>query len=160
MRADDHLGPEHFPRNGLVCSVCGQWQVVSPGGETCPNGHGGAEGVTPRRRKRVTTDPRGSVAQRERAIATLYALYPLLKEAETVLRAFDHAPIAGVSDEERRADLEVWDALYVLVRALDTNSRTFATMKRPREDLDARLFALVKDLEREALDRALKTFNR
>lgn len=31
--------------NALACSVCGEPQWESPGGATCDNGHGGADGV-------------------------------------------------------------------------------------------------------------------
>ena len=31
--------------NGLACSVCGEMQFVSPGGDTCKNGHGGSPGT-------------------------------------------------------------------------------------------------------------------
>lgn len=34
------------PRVRLWCSVCGQRQVQSPSGVTCPSGHGGALGVS------------------------------------------------------------------------------------------------------------------
>lgn len=45
MRPDDHLPFESFKLNGLACSVCGLQQRETPGGQSCPNGHGGAEGV-------------------------------------------------------------------------------------------------------------------
>lgn len=33
--------------NGLNCAVCGERQVLTSSGVTCPKGHGGAEGVAP-----------------------------------------------------------------------------------------------------------------
>lgn len=38
---------EMLPKNGMVCEACGEPQVLSNGGETCKNGHGGAGGLTP-----------------------------------------------------------------------------------------------------------------
>lgn len=56
---EDHLGPsvccacyspveptfEECPPNGLYCSVCGFAQIRTWSGDTCLNGHGGADGV-------------------------------------------------------------------------------------------------------------------
>ena len=36
----------HSTDDVLVCSICGEPQVVSPSGRVCKNGHGGAEGIT------------------------------------------------------------------------------------------------------------------
>jgi dCTP deaminase len=36
-----------FAKNGLLCHVCGDPQIITPGGVTCPSGHGGAYGVDP-----------------------------------------------------------------------------------------------------------------
>ena len=33
---------ESYPLTGTVCSVCGEPQRQTPGGASCPNGHGGA----------------------------------------------------------------------------------------------------------------------
>lgn len=43
--------------NGLFCSVCHEPQFSSPGGETCPNGHGGATGITQEDLDREKEDP-------------------------------------------------------------------------------------------------------
>ena len=40
-------------QTGLFCEVCGQPQIETPSGVTCPNGHGGAGGTT---RPRVGAD--------------------------------------------------------------------------------------------------------
>lgn len=39
--------PLSWPLNGLICSICKQPQVNTPGGASCPNGHGGVEGIAP-----------------------------------------------------------------------------------------------------------------
>ena len=31
--------------NGCKCSICGEWQIWTPSGMVCKNGHGGAPGV-------------------------------------------------------------------------------------------------------------------
>jgi hypothetical protein len=46
-RADDEFPFETLPENGLLCSVCGEPQRMSPTGETCSNGHVGAPGEEP-----------------------------------------------------------------------------------------------------------------
>lgn len=38
---------EEFPMNGLICVECGKVQRDTPGGPSCENGHGGAEGRKP-----------------------------------------------------------------------------------------------------------------
>ena len=44
----DKTDRDHVPQAlGTNCSVCGQPQFTSPGGETCPNGHGGAPAAEP-----------------------------------------------------------------------------------------------------------------
>jgi len=35
------------PRTGKLCSVCRGPQVSTPSGDTCENGHGGADGIDP-----------------------------------------------------------------------------------------------------------------
>lgn len=46
------LAPSNDPptpgeKNGLLCSACGEPQFATPSGASCPNGHGGVEGVQP-----------------------------------------------------------------------------------------------------------------
>jgi hypothetical protein len=43
--------------NGLMCSICGEPQVVCPSGAMCPNGHGGVEGVEPEEEEPVAEVP-------------------------------------------------------------------------------------------------------
>jgi hypothetical protein len=41
-----HEGPfDSYPLTGTVCSVCLEFQRQTPGGVSCPRGHGGAEPV-------------------------------------------------------------------------------------------------------------------
>jgi hypothetical protein len=39
--------PFSWPSNGLICSICKQPQIDTPSGASCPNGHGGVEGIAP-----------------------------------------------------------------------------------------------------------------
>lgn len=39
--------PEMVTSTGLVCAVCRRPQFDTPGGRSCENGHGGADGVEP-----------------------------------------------------------------------------------------------------------------
>lgn len=38
---------DFYPKNGLLCSVCGKPQYGTPYGMVCADSHGGADGVTP-----------------------------------------------------------------------------------------------------------------
>jgi hypothetical protein len=42
QNGSDRAAPE-YPPSGTLCSDCGQAQYRTPGGLSCPNGHGGAE---------------------------------------------------------------------------------------------------------------------
>lgn len=44
-RRPKDLPIESYPLNGLACSACGKPQRTTPGGASCENGHGGADGV-------------------------------------------------------------------------------------------------------------------
>lgn len=44
-RPKEDLPATAYPANGLACSVCGKPQHTTPGGPSCENGHGGADGV-------------------------------------------------------------------------------------------------------------------
>ncbi len=47
LPSDPHLKepPSGWPLNGLICPICKQPQIDTPSGSSCPNGHGGEEGI-------------------------------------------------------------------------------------------------------------------
>jgi hypothetical protein len=45
MKLSDEQLSENLGLNGLLCAACKAPQYDTPGGATCPNGHGGADGI-------------------------------------------------------------------------------------------------------------------
>ena len=166
---------ESFQLNGLLCEVCKEPQRITPGGPSCRNGHGGAEGVEPPKPQIAQWQPPeekplgmkpNAISMRPNEIDAAIAssnsdkpdLHPAYGRIVRTMFAFDPDKIFDELNEKRRFGKPIKDMGYLeLAEALDDAARMhrnasllFADAQVKRAQFESDCEAIAGDMRTQA----------